>query len=129
VSKIFAANRSNVLVDGKAIEGLQSLVYRVITEREDIRAVGSDERVDVIFGLRSVQGELVVRSTNLLLDSFLQARDKFQLVASLKRSADEGDKYTLSFDDCYVETKSFAMEAGSTVVTTYGFTATRVREE
>ena len=36
---VFSANRSNVLVDGKALEGLQSLVFRVVTEREDIRAV------------------------------------------------------------------------------------------
>ncbi len=129
MSKVFAANRSNVLVDGKALEGLQSLVFRVMTEREDIRAVGSDERVDVIFGLRSVQGELVVRSTSIELDTLLQARGKFQLVASLKRSAEEEGKRTLSFDDCYVESKSFAMEAGNTVITTYGFTATRVREE
>jgi hypothetical protein len=40
-------------------------LYRVVTEREDIRAVGSGERVDVSFGLRSVQGELVVKSANL----------------------------------------------------------------
>ena len=36
---VFSANRSSVLVDGEAVEGLQSLVYRVVTEREDIRAV------------------------------------------------------------------------------------------
>ena len=40
---VFSANRSSVLVDGEAIEGLQSLAFRVVTEREDIRAVGSDE--------------------------------------------------------------------------------------
>lgn len=129
MSKVFAANRSHVLVDGKAVEGLQSLVFRVVTEREDVRAVGSDERIDVIFGLRSVQGELVVRSASVELDTLLQARGKFQLVASLKRGAEDEGKRTLSFDDCYVETKSFAMGAGTTVVTTYGFTATRIREE
>ncbi len=34
---VFSANRSSVLVDGEAIEGLQSLAFRVVTEREDIR--------------------------------------------------------------------------------------------
>ena len=28
---VFSANRSSVLVDGEAIEGLQSLAYRVVT--------------------------------------------------------------------------------------------------
>ena len=65
---VFSANRSSVLVDGEAIEGLQSLAFRVVTEREDIRAVGSDERVAVSFGLRTVQGELAVRSASFKLD-------------------------------------------------------------
>ncbi len=127
---VYSANRSNVLVDGKPIEGLQSLVFRVVTEREDVRAVGTDERVDVIFGLRKVHGELVVRSASHELDALLDTRGKFQLVASLKRdSSEDGPKRTLSFDDCFVETKAFSMGAGESVATTYGFTATRVREE
>ena len=126
---VFSANRSSVLVDGEAIEGLQSLAFRVVTEREDIRAVGSDERVAVSFGLRTVQGELVVQSANHELDDHLAARSKFQIVANLARDAAEGAKRTLSFDDCYVENKSVALSANGSVFTTYTFTATRVREE
>jgi hypothetical protein len=126
---IFSANRSNVLVNGNAVEGLQSLVFRVVTERQDVRAVGTDERVDVIFGLRTVQGELVVQSANHELDDHLAARSKFQIVANLKRDEAEGAKRTLSFDDCFVESKSFNLGAGGSVATTYTFTATRVREE
>jgi hypothetical protein len=126
---IFSANRSNVLVNGNAVEGLQSLVFRVVTERQDVRAVGVDERVDVIFGLRTVQGELVVQSANHELDGHLAARSKFQIVANLKRDEAEGAKRTLSFDDCFVENKSFSLAASGSVTTTYTFTATRVREE
>jgi hypothetical protein len=126
---IFSANRSNVLVNGNAVEGLQSLVFRVVTERQDVRAVGVDERVDVIFGLRTVQGELVVQSANHELDDHLAARSKFQIVANLKRDETEGAKRTLSFDDCFVENKSFSLAASGSVTTTYTFTATRVREE
>ncbi len=57
---VFSANSSSILVNGDPVEGLQSLAFRVVTEREDIRAVGSDERIDVSFGLRTVLGELVV---------------------------------------------------------------------
>ncbi|MFE8599107.1 hypothetical protein [Archangium violaceum] len=126
---VFSANRSNVLVDGKQVDGLQSLVFRVVTEREDIRAVGSNERVDVIFGLRSVQGELAIRSTSVAIDELLDKRKKFQLVANLKKTEGSDDLRSLSFDDCFVEGKSFSMSANGSAVTTYAFTATRIREE
>lgn len=126
---VFSANRSSILVDGEAVDGLQSIVFRVVTEREDIRAIGSNERVDVIFGLRTVQGELVIRSASVKLDGLLQQRAKFQLVTSLKRTEGSDDTRTLSFDDCFVEGKSFRMDAHGSAATTYAFTATRVREE
>ena len=130
MATVFNANRSSVLVDGTAVEGLQTLVFRIVTEREDIRAVGSDERIDLSFGLRTVQGELVVKSANYLLDTHLSEKTSFQLVANLKKDqAADAHKRTLSFDDCYVEGKSFGMDASGSAVTTYAFSATRVREE
>lgn len=126
---VFSANRSSILVDGEAVEGLQSLVFRVVTEREDIRAIGSNERVDVIFGLRTVQGELVIRSASVKLDTLLQNRAKFQLVASLKRTEGNDETRTVSFDDCFIEGKSFRLDAHGSAATSYAFTATRVREE
>ena len=129
---VFSANSSSVLVDGEPIEGLQSLTFRLITEREDIRAVGSDERIDVSFGLRTVVGELVVRSANAKLDTLLQDRSKFNLVANLSKAkgmttTEAGTPY--SFEDCFAESKSFGIDANGTAVTTYAFTATRVRTE
>lgn len=127
---VFSANSSSVLLDGDPIEGLQSLAFRVVTEREDIRAVGTGERIDVSFGLRTVQGEMVIRSDNSALDDRLDQQAKFQLVASLKKGeGEDAAKRTYSFDDCYVESKSLGMEAGGTAATTYLFTATRLREE
>lgn len=130
MATVFSANRSNVLIDGEEIEGLQSLAYRVTTEREDIRAIGSSERVAVSFGLRTVKGELVVRSADFTLDSLLDEQGSFQIVANLKKDdADDSPTRTVSFDECYVEDKDFGIGAGGTVVTAYIFTATRVREE
>lgn len=127
---VFSANRSSILLDGKAIEGVQSLVFRVVTEREDIRAVGADERVATSFGLRVVQGELSVRSASYELDTHLEKRTAFQLVASLKKDdAADSPKRTLSFDECFVETKDFSLGASGTALTSYAFSATRVREE
>ena len=130
MATVFSANRSNVLVDGEAIEGLQTLSFRVVTEREDIRAIGTGERVTVSFGLRTVQGEIVVRSANFKLDDHLKDQSKFQIVANLKKDeAADSPKRTLSFDECYIENKDFSVGAGGTVLTTYVFSATRVREE
>ncbi len=127
---VYSANKSNLLVDGEAVEGLQSLVYRIVTEREDIRAVGSGERVDVNFGLRTAQGEIVVRSGNFTLDTHLEKQSKFQLVANLKKGeGDDAVNRTNSFDDCYIESKSFNIDAGGTGLTTYLFSAVRIREE
>lgn len=128
---VFSANSSSVLVDGEAVEGLQSLAFRVVTEREDVRAIGSDERVDVSFGLRTVAGELVVRSANAKLDKALDERKTFQIVANLKK--DKGivtdSKATYTLDGCFVEGKSFGLGASGTGLTTYAFSATRVRAE
>ena len=130
MATLFSANRSNVLVDGEAIEGLQSLAFRVVTEREDIRAIGSAERVGISFGLRTVQGEIAVRSASFKLDAHLAAQSAFQIVANLKKDeAADSPKRTISFDDCFVENKDFNIGAGGTVITTYVFSATRLREE
>ncbi len=130
MATVFSANRSNVLLDGEAIEGLQSLAFRLVTEREDVRAIGSAERVAVSFGLRTVQGEITVRSANFKLDTHLDKQSKFQLVSNLKKDdSTDAPKRTISLDDCYVENKEFNIGASGTAVTTYFFSATRIREE
>ena len=130
MATVFSSSRSSVLVDGEQLEGLQSLAFNVTTEQEDVRGVGTTERVAVIFGLRMVEGELAIRSANTKLDTLLTEQGKFQLVANLKQSdAADSPKRTMSFDDCYVSNKSFQLGAGGSVLTSYRFTATRLREE
>lgn len=126
---VFSANSSSILVDGDAIEGLQSLAFRVVTEREDIRAIGKDERVDVSFGLRTVVGELVVRSANAKLDKAFDERSTFQIVAKLAKDKGIAPKTeaTYTLDECFVEGKSFGLDASGSALTTYAFSATRAR--
>jgi hypothetical protein len=129
MATVFSANKSSVLVDGEAVEGLQSLTYRVQTEQEDVRGVGTDERVAVVFGLRTVLGELAVKSVSTKLDDMLGKQTAFQLVADLKQDESEtSPKRKLSFDGCYVQDKRFSLAANGSVLTTYAFTATRLRE-
>lgn len=127
---VLNANNSTLLVDGDNVEGVQSIAFRVVTERENIRAIGSDERVAVSFGLRTVQGEIVVRSVAAGLDTKLATRASFNMVASLKSGPGaDATQRSYAFDDCYVESKSLGVSAGGVAETTYSFTATRVREE
>lgn len=129
MATVFAANKSSVLVDGEVVEGLQSLAFRTQTEQEDVRGVGSDERVAVVFGLRTVVGELAVKSVSTKLDELMGQRAPFQLVADLKQDESESSpKRKLSFDGCYVQDKRFSLAANGSVLTTYAFTATRLRE-
>jgi hypothetical protein len=54
-------------------------------------------------------------------------KNSFQLVVELKKWGSTVKK--LIFDDCYLEGKSFAMDANGVGVTDYTWTATRLREE
>jgi hypothetical protein len=128
---ILSARESQVLLAGPTggagapIEGLQAITYRVNRSRSDIAGIGTDERIGVDFGLKLVIGALTVKSTNQALDTMLTNNDTFQLTANLKK----GDLLkTVSFDGCYLDDKQVALDSNGVVVTTYTFSATRVRE-
>lgn len=127
---VLTATRSSVLLDGESIEGLQAITYQEIKHQEDIPAIGTDERIDVSFGLKVVQGTLTVKSTNPTLNEHLANNTAFQIVANLKKELGMTQAVqTVTFDDCYLEDKDFGLDANGVAVTTYAFTATRVREE
>jgi hypothetical protein len=128
---ILSANESQVLLAGPngdagaPIEGLQAITFRVIRSRQDIPSIGSDERIGVDFGLKVVVGSLTVKSTSEALDAILNNNDTFQLTANLKK----GDLLkTVAFDECYIDEKQVMLNLEGVAVTSYTFTATRVRE-
>ena len=128
---ILSAKESQVLLAGPTggagapIEGLQAITYRVDRSRVDIPGIGTDERIGVDFGLKQVAGALTVKSTSDALNAILANNDTFQLTANLKR----GDLLkTVAFDECFLDDKQVSLDANGVVVTTYSFTATRVRE-
>ena len=128
---ILSAKESQVLLAGPngdagaPIEGLQAITYRVNRSRQDIPAIGSDERIGVDFGLKVVIGTLMVKSTNDTLNTSLANNETFQITANLKK----GDlTKTVAFDECYLDDKQVGLDANGVLVTTYTFTATRVRE-
>ncbi|MBX2823045.1 MAG: hypothetical protein KTR29_25320 [Rhodothermaceae bacterium] len=125
MATIFAANESTVLLNGEAVEGVDSIEYRFQQARQSIYALGSAERVGMASGAQHVQGRLRVVSSSPALNG-LTGEEPFQITAQFR----QGDtSMTVSFDDCHLSEKSFDMGASGYGTTLYEFTAARVREE
>jgi hypothetical protein len=128
---LISANVSNIKVDGEVIPGLQAIDYKVVRNRQNVHNIGIDERIGVDYGPMYVTGTLRVRSTYPKLDTMLIAGaadfKSFQLVVELKKLG-QAIK-TLTFDDCYLEGKTFSMDSNGVGLSDYTFTATRLREQ
>lgn len=126
MAQLFTAFSSEVKINEETVEGLQSIEYNVVKNRQQVGAIGTDERIAVYFGIKNVAGRLRVASINATLDGFLQDNTSFSVSATLRN----GDaSRSVSFDNCYLEDKSFGLSAEGHAETVYSFTATRVREE
>jgi hypothetical protein len=124
--QIYTAAASELKVNEETIEGLQSIEYSVVKNRQHIGAIGTDERIAVYFGLKVVTGRLRVASGSQTLDQLLAANEEFSISATL-RHRDATRRVT--FDACYMDDKSFGLSAAGHAESIYTFTATRVREE
>lgn len=126
MNRVFAANSSGVVIDNEALNGIRTIDYKVEREQGDVHALGSNERIAVYYGASRAQGVIRVASASPKLDGLTTSGAAFQVVANLKHGQ---ATRTVTFDECHVVGKDFAMSAGSHGETVYSFTATRVREE
>jgi hypothetical protein len=125
MATVFAASESSVMVDGDAVEGVQTIDYRMRRTRASVYALGSVERVAVTSGYHDVEARLRVASSNAKLDG-LAGDQLFQVVANLRHGE---SSMTVTFDDCYLTEKTFDLSVGRHGESVYCFTAARVREE
>lgn len=126
MASVFSANSSSITVDGQPVPGIRAIDYRLEREQGGVYALGSEERITVYYGATSVAGRLTVASASPALDALATSGNSFVLVALLRH----GDtQRSVSFDDCYMESKEFAMATGGVGETIYQFTATRLRED
>lgn len=94
----------------------------------DIAAIGTDERVGVVYGLTRVIGTLRVRSASDDLEALLLSKGTFQIFASLKHVTAEGEvTREITLDECQIHGKAFGLAAGGVVEVIYQFSATRER--
>jgi hypothetical protein len=127
---IVSAAKSKVLIDGNEIAGVQSIDFKVRRRQADIEAIGVAERIGIESGQVIVTGSLRISSLNTALDDFLYPIDPpgFNMVVTLNVA--EGTKVRqITFDECYLDDKTFEMTANGVGVTAYNFTSTRAREE
>jgi hypothetical protein len=127
---VVSAAKSKVLVEGVEIPGIQSVDFKVRRRQADIEAIGVAERIGIEQGQVIVTGSLRISSLNTALDDYLYPVDPpgFNMVLTLNVGV--GIKVRqITFDECYLDDKTFEMTANGVGVTTYNFTATRVREE
>lgn len=126
---VFTANSSAVLVAGTRVEGVRSIDFRHHREQSSVYALGSPERVAVVYGGTSVVGRIVVASASEALDGLLGSGEAFQIVANLSSRPDLEPERVVAFDGCHMTEKTFAIAAGGHAEAVYNFTATRMREE
>jgi hypothetical protein len=124
--QVFTALASEVKVNEETVEGLQSIEFSMVKNRQHIGAIGTDERIAVYFGMKIVTGKLRVASINKTLDGFLQSNTEFSISATLKHG---NAIRKVTFDSCFLEDKSFALPSEGHGETAYSFTATRLRED
>jgi hypothetical protein len=128
---IVSAAKSKVLIEGVEIPGVQSLDFKVRRRQADIEAIGVAERIGIEQGQVIVTGSIRISSLNTDLDDkYLYPVDPpgFNMVLTLNVGVGIQLRQ-ITFDECYLDDKTFEMTANGVGVTAYNFTATRVREE
>lgn len=123
---LFSANSSSVTVNGEAVPGVQAIDYRQVRDQGEIYALGSAERIAVHYGAMRVEGRLSIASANPAMDGLSSSGEAFQLIARLAHGE---TSRSVTFDECHMVDKQFAMSTGGAGETVYAFTAIRVREE
>ena len=106
---IISSNVSNVKIDGEVIPGLISIDYKIESGR--------------------VEGNLKVSSVYRPFEMILTGpanRKSFQMVIELKKTT--RTMMTLSFDECYVSSTNFSMDANGVSTSEYKFNGNRIRQ-
>jgi len=122
---IFSSNESSVLINGEPVEGVSGIEYRYNQIRHNIYSLGSAERIGMVSGQRSVEGQISASSTITSLDGMLDDTP-FQVSAQFRQGE---TLMTVAFDDCQLTDKQFSLAVGEHGQSVYRFIATRVREE
>ncbi|MFO7618585.1 MAG: hypothetical protein R6W91_02875, partial [Thermoplasmata archaeon] len=126
---VLAANKTEIHFDGENIEGLKGFTYKVYKDRQDVRGIGMNERVGVVYGRLHVMGKILVHSNSELLDMHMNSNTNFEIVLTIMQdSYPEGlGIKQFTFDGCHVDDREFQIDSYGYALTTYTFTGDRIR--
>ena len=128
---VLTANKTEVMFDGEKVPGLKGFAFKVFEDKQEVRGIGTEERLGVVYGRLHIKGQILVHSNSEFLNSKMLERKPFQVVVRMDQSAypeDLGTK-SISFDGCHIDDREFTLDANGYALTTYTFTADRLREE
>ena len=109
---VLAANKTTITFDGEAIHGLKGFTYKVYKDRQDVRGIGLNERIGVVYGRLHVKGKILVHSNSELLNKHMDNNTSLQIVMSIMQdSYPEGlGLKTITFDGVHVDDREFQLD-------------------
>jgi hypothetical protein len=128
---ILAANKAEILFDGEKIPGLKGFTYKVFKDKQEVRGLGQSERIGVVYGRLHIKGQILVHSNSEILNKHMENSTPFQIVVQIQQDSypESLGVKKITFDGCHVEDREFQLDAHGYGLSTYTFTADRVREE
>ncbi|HLF05893.1 MAG TPA: hypothetical protein VI893_01740 [Thermoplasmata archaeon] len=128
---VLAANKTEVMFDGEKVPGLKGFAFKVFEDKQEVRGIGSEERLGVVYGRLHIKGQILVHSNAEFLNKKMIERDSFQVVVRIDQTSypEDSGKKSITFDGCHLDDREFTLDANGYALTTYTFTADRLREE
>ena len=84
---VLAANKTEILFDGEKIHGLKGFTYKVYKDRQDVRGIGMNERIGVVYGRLHVKGKILVHSNSELLNKHMDNNSSLQIILSIMQDS------------------------------------------
>jgi hypothetical protein len=128
---VLAANKTEVMFDGEKIGGLKGFAFKVFEDKQEVRGIGTEERLGVVYGRLHIKGQVLIHSNSEFLNRRMLEREPFQVVVRIDQSTypEKSGTKSITFDGCHIDDREFTLDANGYALTTYTFTADRLREE
>mgnify|MGYP000153162771 CR=1 FL=1 len=130
--EIVNANVVDIMFDGKPIPGLKGFTFKIYKDKREIPAIGSRETFGYSYGKLHIRGQILVHSNSTLLNEHMENDTTFQITINMPLDpfmpGSEGAVKNIAFDECHVEDREFSLDAHGYAVTTYTWSAVRIRE-
>jgi len=141
--------RVNVLLNGQPIPGLKEIVFKVYKGPQELWegrlhpttskafALKVFKRGRQVQGIRPltegvyVKGRIIIRSDSSHLKRFHQNNKSFEIILSIMQDSypESLGLKQFTFNRCHVDDREFKLDSHGYALTTYTFTADRIREE